>query len=586
VKRPQSALNASSPGSATADPWDSLCQEIDAVFGPADAPGQAPPLPPRAWAEAYRRIDDQPFSLDRYAPLQEPYDDDHPFQVYRKCAQVGVSEMAITKACHALDAGARYWQTGKSGLNVAYLFPTGAALSDFSKERFSSLKDESVYLAKLFDGSPYDDVGFKQVGASYLYLRGTHSKKSLKSFPADILILDEYDEMDPTAVAMADKRLRASVVKRKIALSTPLLPGLGIDALYAQSDMRIWETHCPACDVWSELDFFRDVRVANADRAEWQHWDTERLLRGPITVHCPNCKRTIDRSGPGRWRAQRPDVTAIRGYHIPALAFPSVDLSALVQASVSTNPAQVAEFYRSDLGLPFEPAGSRITLAMLTQLSHALIGGALPSGPWRQTTMGVDVGARLHYRISSTGPDGARYIRAMGSVANWVELDRLIATYQVRRCVIDALPELHACKDWALGQHGKVARALYPNGMAGELVRTKIEKNDEGREIAGSEQVLINRTMAMDAVFHAVATAAEHWPVSIHNDTEVQAHMIAPIRVMAKNDQGQEQARWAHTAPDHLFHACVYDLIAFQTLPKGLPGLPLAQGRTKGWNPA
>ncbi len=544
------------------------------------------PLPPRAWAEAHRRIDDQPFSLERYQPLQEPYDDDHPFQVYLKCAQVGVSEMAITKACHALDVGARYWQTGKAGLNVAYLFPTGAALSDFSKERFSALKTESEYLENLFADSPYDDVGFKQVGASYLYLRGTHSKKGLRSFPADILIEDEFDEMDPIAVAMADKRQRASVVKRKVVLSTPTLPGLGIDALYAQSDQRVWEVPCPHCGAWNELDFFRDVKVNGTDREEWRHWDRERLVCGQITVNCPDCRRPLDRCAPGRWRARHPERTAIRGYHIPALAFPSVELSALVVASVSTDPAQIAEFYRSDLGLPYESAGSRITAAMLTQLSHALAGGQLGAGPWRNTTMGVDVGARYHYRISSTAPDGARCVRAMGSVTSWAELDRLIADYQVRRCVVDALPETHGCRDWALKHKGKALRAFYPNGMKGELHRTKVEQDEAGRDIPGSETVQINRTMAMDAVYNAIATAIERWPTATHNDPEVVAHLTAPARVIYKDDHGQEQARWVHTAPDHLFHACVYDLIAISTLPKGLPApIPLDFGKVSGWNP-
>lgn len=538
-------------------------------------------LSPRQWAEAYRRIDDRPFSLERFRPLIECYDDDHPFQVYLKCAQVGVSEMAITKACHALDLGAKYWHTDKAGLNVAYLFPTGAALSDFSKERFSSLKTESPYLERLFADSPYDDVGFKQVGASYLYLRGTHSKKSLKSFPADLLILDEYDEMDPTAVAMVDKRLRASPVKRKIALSTPMLPGTGIHALYLQSDQRVWEVHCPHCDAWSSLDFFRDVTADGADRAVWGLWPEERIRRATITTVCPNCRQPIDRCGPGRWRARHPEVTGIRGYHIPWYAFASVDLTALAVASIRTDPAQVAEFYRSDLGLPYAPAGAQITAGMLQQLSHELPGGRLPEdATWRQTTMGVDVGARLHYRISATGPDGARYIRDMGAVRTWSDLDRLMETYRVRQCVIDALPELHACADWARRHKGRVLRAFYPSGLEGQLYRLKPAERDEaGAEIPGTATVQINRTMAMDTVYARIAAAEERWPAAITGNSEVIAHLTAPTRVTLTGQDGQERVQWVHTAPDHLFHACVYDLIAYQALPRAIGGL--AQGRAK-----
>jgi hypothetical protein len=93
------------------------------------------------WAERYRRIDGQSFSLDRFAPLRAIYADEHPRIVVTKPSQRGVSEWAINYAIFALDRGAEVWASGqKTGLNVGYLFPTQAALSAFSKERISGLK--------------------------------------------------------------------------------------------------------------------------------------------------------------------------------------------------------------------------------------------------------------------------------------------------------------------------------------------------------------------------------------------------------------------------------------------------------------
>lgn len=530
---------------------------------------------PREWAERHRRIDDRPFSLERFAPLTQCYEDGHPHQVYMKCAQVGVSEMAISKALHALDVGARYYHTDNAGLNVAYLFPTDAALDNFSKERFSSLQHESEHIATLFAGSPYNDTGFKQAGKSYLYLRGTQSKAKLKSFPADVLVRDEYDEMDDVALAMSEKRLRASTVKRIIDLSTPMFPGTGIHALYLQSDQQVWEVCCVGCAAWDTLDFFRDVRLDGAPYDDWRYWDEDHLRRATITVTCPECGAERDRCDPhGRWRALRPDVNWLRGYHIPALAFPGVDVRDLVLKSVSADPAVVAEFFRSDLGLPYDADGVRVTDTMLKQLSHELDSGQLPAGPWRQTTMGVDVGARFHYRISSTGPDGERYIRKMGAVRSWKDLDDLLKEYKVRRCVIDALPELHAVQEWIAKHPGKVVRAYYH--QQDDLFKPEAEKI--------TDTVHINRTMVLDAVYARIATAADRWPAAIHNDAEVQAHLKAPVRAKTKNKDGQEIVAWVHTAPDHLFHACAYDLIAQQTLPKAALGAGvLAQGAVKGW---
>jgi hypothetical protein len=581
--------------SGTCLPYLELEDDLAEYFAATDALGRAealsgaraeerPPLSPLAWAEACRRIDDRPFTIERFRPLREIYDEDHPFVVIMKPAQVGVSEMAITRAVHALDAGARYWQTDKSGLNVAYLFPTQAALSDFSKERFSSLREESDYLGGLF--TDYDDVHFKQAGASYLYLRGAWSTKALKSFPADVLFLDEFDEMARAAVALASKRLRQSGVKRQWRFSTPTYPGVGIHAEYLKSDQRVWEVRCDSCGAWNELDFFRDVRVDGHPWEAWRDWGGERIGAADITVACPSCRGALDRFGEGRWTARRPEVTRIRGYHVPALCFPSVSLAELCVTAVSDDPNEVAEFYRSDLGLPYEPAGSRVTEAMLKQLSAPLDHGRLPAGPWTDVTMGVDVGARYHYRVSGTGPDKRRCVLVMGAVRSWDELDGLMEAHHVRAAVVDAMPELNGAEDWSRRHKGKVLRAFYKD-LKGELFRLPAAEEKERHglkverpKVLQKDTVLVDRTMAMDTVYNRIALAKEAWPAEVHNAPEVVAHMTAPVRVVKEDEEGQARASWVHTKPDHLYHACVYDLIALKTLPRRLPGV-LAQGAAK-----
>jgi hypothetical protein len=568
-------------------PYKIVESDLLAYFRLQEQGAPALRLSPLAWAEAYRRIDDQPFSLDYdpelrkgYEPLRQIYDDDHPFIVVMKPAQVGVSEMAITRALHSLDVGAHYWNTSNDGLNVGYLFPTQDALYDFSKERISGLKDESDHLSNFF--SDFDDVGFKKAGHSYFYIRGAWSTKALKSFKADDLIFDEYDEMLPKAAALAEKRLRHSQVKRQLRLSTPTNPNYGIHALYLISDKMEWEVLCSQCGEWNTLDFFRDVKVDDADYDDWQSWESERVYTSEVHVECPSCREPLtdaDRFGPGRWVARAPEVTRIRGYHVPALSFPSVSLLNLCLAAISTDPEQVIEFYRSDLGLPYEPQGSRITQDMLKKLSSDLEGGKLPVATWTGTTMGVDVGARYHFRISSTGPDRKRYVRAMGSVKTWEELDQLMDEYKVRHVVVDAMPELHGAEAWSDKHKGKVTRAFYKE-LKGELFRLPAseEKAMHGLKVTTPRElrkdtVLIDRTMAMDTIYNIVATGKEAWPALIHNESEVVTHMTAPVRVITTDKNGQPQASWVHTKPDHLFHACVYDLIAQRVLPKPLPGI-------------
>jgi len=534
----------------------------------------APPSP-LEWAYEHRRIDGKPFTLDRHLPLTQIYEDDHPFIVVMKPAQVGVSELAVTRAIHALDIGPRWWETGKLGLNVAYLFPTITALSDFSKERISGIMEESDYLSSLFSDG-WDQVAFKQVGHSYLYLRGawTNSRNTgLKTFPADVLILDEFDEMDTASVAMAEKRLRASAVRRKLYISTPTLPGTGIHEQYLMSDQHEWETPCFACHAWNTLDYFRDVRANGRDWIDWQRWDRQVLRAARWTVHCASCKAEINRCAPGRWVARNPTILDIRGYHVPSLCFPMVQLAELGVNATSPNPSRIEEFYRSDLGVPYEKGGARLTDAQLQANIDTPPVGVI----WTGTTMGVDVGSRFHYRVSSQGSDGQRWVRAAGSVMSWDELDTLMRQYHVRMCVVDALPELHGCQQWASRHPGKVYRSFYPAAaaMAGQLFRPDSE----------NMIVQVNRTMAMDKVYADTASNDVPWVRDVLADPEIMSHMQAPVRLTVTSTNGDMVAVWNHTGPDHLYHASVYDTIAYEIWrPKTRDKVPVVPGRgARGW---
>lgn len=558
--------------------------EAEAAQVEADRDPDLPaPVSVLEWAERYRNIEGRPFTLENFEPLRAIYSDNHRHIVIIKPAQRGISEWAINLASYALDRGADVWTRGlKEGLNIGYIFPTKDALRDFSKERFTGLQRESEYLESIFSGETgFNALTFKQVRNSYLYLRGGWSDSALMSFPCDLMILDEYDEIAPSARVLARKRMNASLVRREVDVSTPTIPGRGIDAMYKQSDQRIYEQPCPHCGVWNEYDFFRDIRVNGLDFDQWKRFSAVEIRRSPIAMICPSCRRELsdsDRCAPGRWRALAPDITSVRGYKIPPLAFPFVSLEEFAVSAVGTDPDEIKQFYRADLGIPYDLAGTRVTSAMLGQLSHELPGGLLPPFErWRKTTMGVDIGSRLHYRISATGPDNQRYVRAMGAVHEWSELSILMHQYKVRNCVIDALPEGHKAKEWAAEFPGRVLRAFYPTeaAMPGKLWRAR-EKDEQ---IIDGE-IQINRTMAMDQVRATIAEVEEHWPAAIHNDPEVVAHMTQPVRVIVDDKRGQPHATWEHVGPDHYYHACVYDLIAEESLPDSA-SIGVVQGSVK-----
>lgn len=527
------------------------------------------------WAMRYRRLEGQRFSLDRFPPLKALYADDFRRIVVMKPAQRGVSEWAVNLTCFALEHGHKYWAppNTKDGLNVGYIFPVKKALEDFAKERINGLREESTHLATLFAEEDFDSLGYKKVGRSQLYMRGAYATSDLLSFPADMIILDEYDQMEQKAVSLAIRRMGSSLVKREVRISTPTIPGRGISAAFESSDKRVYQTQCPECEEWNTYDFFRDIRVDNEPYDVWKQWTQDHAALSEVTLHCPECDAVIDeagRLGPGRWLITQPDMARTHGYHIPWWPFPSVELEQFVFASLSPEPSEVEEFYRSDLGMPYGAGAGAITEEVLAALT-AEWPEDIRDVRWKNTTMGVDIGARLHFRVASEDQQGNVCVREMGSVDEWSDLDKLMLRYQIRLALVDAEPELHDAIDFCKRFRGRAKRAFYPTNagaLKGILLHEKKDTFD----------VQINRTMAMDRVYGNLTLARERWPKEIAFDPEVIDHMKAPTRVKISDATGQQHYTWIHTTPDHLYHACVYDTVARELLPKASSHAPAVGG--------
>jgi hypothetical protein len=522
------------------------------------------------WALKYRRIDGRPFSLRRFEPNRALYEDQHRHIVIIKPAQRGLSEFALNATMFALDRGADVWTHGedkKEGLNVGYVMPTDKALREFSKERISGMEQESAYLAGMFRKQrEFNAVEFKQIGPSYLYLRGGQEANNLTTFPADFLVLDEFDRLPEQAPALARRRMNASLVNREIDLSTPTIPGYGIHAAWLLSDQQEYE-QIHGCGTSTVYDFFRDVTVNDYPYDDWRYWGPDRINDGRVELICPGCGDPVDdvqRTEPGQWVSRAPSHDLTRGYWMPALAYPVVNLKAFALTAIKEEPTEIEEFYRSDLGMPYSSGGVRVTRELLQALSAELENGLLPRHEWIQTTMGIDVGARLHYRVSSKSrTNGEIYVREVGWVRTEKELCAKIDQFRPRMFVMDAMPETRLTDSVVSRYPGRGAGAIYPEGalaLKGNLYAPERDK------ILESKRVSINRTMALDTVLAVIQKQEEHWPAAIHNDPEVIEHMTASQRVTVLDRKGEPRSAWVHTRPDHTFHACAYDQVARRIL--------------------
>lgn len=510
-------------------------------------------MPLLAWTSIYRTFlrPDLRFDLRQHAYLIDLYNTTAQYVVVRKAAQVGISELLVSYVLHALE---------QRKLDVLYVMPTDATVSDFSSTRFSMAIEASPRLQAIIaeSGVPTivgrrmqqrDLVRLKRIRDNLLYLRGgyvsaTGRAPQLKSVPVHIAVMDEYDEIDPRAPAMIEKRLGHSSIAEQRLVSTPTYTGVGIDAEWEKTTQHQWMLRCEHCGRWQDITI-QDVVL------EWD--DLERPVRwyeqdGVPYVACRHCRKKLNRLAMGRWVPTYPDRVAL-GYHISKLFVASSDLTDILKNLGKVNEEDRKQAYNQDLGLPYAPRGTKLTAAVLDGVRREY--GMLAASA-HSTYMGIDVGLQLHVVIRHS--ENGQLVWA-GTVTHFEDLPALVRRYRVRRCVIDALPETRKAREFQGKLSPGVVWLAYYNAAG--------SKHDEMSVWNEKEYVVsVDRTRSIDEVVARITTGEYTLPASARDIPEYYDHLLNIVRVTKKSPDGNVVAVWMKTGPDHYAHAENYCLVA------------------------
>lgn len=451
--------------------------------------------------------------------------------VLSKASQVGGTTWAILRSIHAC----------LSGLNVGYYFPTKTDVLEFSKSRVGPLVADNPFLLKELRDT--DTAGLKRIGDAHLYLRGMQSSIGMKSIPLDMLVFDELDEASPDAKALARERLSHSDYRRIIELSNPSLPGYGIDESYLESDQRHWTLKCLSCGKWTAPDKAFPTKLGEEVRVIAERED------GTCHLACVSCGGELDPSV-GEWVADYPS-RPIHGYRISQLFSSKIDPAEILREYRKTyNPER---FYTLKIGIPWVDVENKLS----THEVLALCGdsGLLPSSV-QECTMGVDTGRELHVvvsrRRSPRGKDLTREVIWIGTVQSYEELDGFMKRYKISRCVIDALPEIHATRAFAERHRGRVWLNYFNDGQKGSY------KWDHDQHI-----VQVNRTEALDAAKRGIRDGAVALPRRVPLLEEFAEHLASDAKKLIEDEEtGAKSYRYIRTGTNHYSLAFTYDWIA------------------------
>jgi len=456
--------------------------------------------------------------------LLEPYNDLSADQAYKKGSQVGISTMAVIKAM---------WRADTANISLIYTMPTDTDVRLFSQMRLKPIINSCERLKARIDD--VDNVSVKRLGASSLYFRGTWTETQAISVPSDLNIHDEIDFSRPDIREMYQERLSASTFKWQWNLSTPTIPGFGIDALFEKSDQKTWFVKCDACGEWVDIDFFKNISKKD------EHY-----------FYSCKCGAELKDRNNGKWVAKCPGKS-VRGYYIPQTIAPWISADDLMAKYLKAKESgKLKNFYNFNLGLAFSGGVSVLNRDIfLKQMRNEDMLGAAEG-----CVMGVDQGDLLHVEVRKV-VDGISKIIHLEITDNFERLSQLMDSYGVRACVIDALPNKHSAKQFRDKHFGRVYLSYYNDR----------DNEKEFEESAKDEQALVlDRTESLDNSANCWISGQATLPRNSRIVEQFIEQMCNMQRLEVEDKHGQKKYVWKKIGADHFRHTDNYCNVALMKL--------------------
>lgn len=475
--------------------------------------------------------------------LVDIYKDQADRKVISKCSQVGMSDFAInTMLAHAMN-----------GRGTLYVLPRQTDVYGFTPRRIDRLIGWSpFYSANCRQArKDSDSKTQKTIFGVDCFFVGAEAQENFYEKAADVLILDEYDKLNKANLPYAFDRIGSAKRKIWIELGNPIQRNSGIDAELEESDKKLWHVQCPHCNEWQQLDWLKNCIFQKDDGS----WD----FRHPSGVVCAKCERPMDRLAIGEWVAKYHD-RQISGYGEISQIFanPLPDTMDIVLEAFlkgQTNPKEAQRFNNNVLGITYEGDGISVTFDMLSACATTQTAEEFRKleGP---VIAGADVGSRIHLHISKLH-GGRRHKLFVGHVDSFEELARKCRDYDVKRGVIDALPEGHAVAKF-MDDNSRWYRCFYnlePTNKEAMVVDHKTRTIRVNKHASCDDSY--SRWVRGDVVL------AKNWQSQDGGDFVAQ--MMAPTRMLIKHktDGSKDRYEWREeNKPDHHFHADNYERIA------------------------
>lgn len=529
-------------------------------------------LKPSSWACKFSKVKGTSFSFKQRPYQHQIINDMHPKQVIQKGAQLGLSQIMLTKLFWFGD-----YSIGGKSAKIIYTFPTFNDMLTYAAARIPPIIQDGVQMNssmygwdEIYSQEPtsyietmmvVNSAQLKRIRDTFLFLKGCSGDSMAISVDSDWNIHDEINFSNPSVLNKFRSRLGASQLGWEYNFSTPTIPAYGVSKLFNKSDQHYWYIRCEHCGRPFRMDFNRNVFELSDARAQKEN---RRYM-----YQCHYCKNEISDNARanGFFVSETPSVKDLRGYHVDKMIAPLISADELMASR--DGYTKTADFYNFDLGIDYSEKTTSLSLEILEQL-HSVCGEYTfwsNAKPEHMATMGVDQGDTLWVEISVTDERTLKRKIVYMEKVDYTDFDdedpfqrlpELMERYNVWVCVIDALPNKNSSRMFknSFLKDQRVFMSYYTNTKDGDI------------NVNEKEGIVnIDRTEMFKWAFNRIYNCDVAIPTGPDIVSLWKDHMCNLKKEVVEDEStGAIKEFFERTGADHFNHAHLYNEVAYQIL--------------------
>jgi len=353
--------------------------------------------------------------------------------------------------------------------NIIVVLPTFKQATEFSQLKWQPMVESSP---ALLQHKQADQDKFKilqqQFDSSVLYFIGSGAESSLKGKSAEILIIDEIDDVEAkwakqgkSGVSMLESRVKSYAGSKVIKTGTPTETTGAIWKAFLDGDRRLFFVTCPECkgkpfaiefDPEYVRQWFPDVLMGQvvwdkkAKQADGSY--NFETVRKTAALECPCCKARLMQErlpamiAAGRWIPTNPNcATGKPSRRLPSMYSPheacTLGNLAVKFLQSANKPGELRNFLNEELAVPHQQKSFTTTesdIRAIVSHSPEYLRGTIPKDDIALLSLTVDVNSdALRWVVRAWFSDSSSALVDYGNfLPDWQKLTELSnRTYNV-----------------------------------------------------------------------------------------------------------------------------------------------------------